>query len=88
MAKKVVHHSIEHIDLDKPIISASQIGEIIRSRRTSANMTIEDACLGMQLSKDTLLKIEQGHDGIKLSTLLKIFADMGIELRIKVKGWS
>jgi transcriptional regulator with XRE-family HTH domain len=86
MAKKVVSHSIAHIDLSKPITTSEQVGEVICARRTSDGITIQDAAALCGVAKDTLLKIENGHDGIKLSSLLRIFSELGIELHLKLKG--
>ncbi len=86
MAKKVVAHSIAHIDLDSPVSSAEQIGDIVCARRTAEGISIEDAAALCGVAKDTLLKLEHGHDGIKLATLLRIFAELGIELRLSLKG--
>jgi transcriptional regulator with XRE-family HTH domain len=85
MAKKLVVNNIEHINL-KSRLTAKDIGEVVRHKRTRSKFTIEDFALFLDISKDTLTNIEHGTGAVKLSTLLHIFDELGIEMNLHFKG--
>jgi len=67
-------------------LTAKLLGECIRARRTQLNLRLEDAALLCHVAKDTLSKLENGSEGVRLNNVLHVCQLLGIELMIK--PWS
>ena len=59
------------------------LGQIVRAKRTQAGLRIDTAAALLGVAKDTLSKLERGHSGIQLGTLLQVLNGLGIELTLK-----
>lgn len=67
-------------------VSLENIGTFIKARRTQQGLTTNDAAMLCNVSSYTLNKIENGFEGVKLSTLLQIMQGLGIKM--KVEPWK
>lgn len=84
------------IATDKPDLSATldmqTIGLFVRHTRTSLDMTLEDAAGLCGLSKQAYNNVEKGVENIRVNTLLKVMAALGIKLLIddtrSDDGWN
>lgn len=79
MARSVV--ATPKPDLSKPA-DMPLLGAFLRHRRTSLNMTLEDAAALCGVSKQAYNNIELGAETIKVETLFKVMAAFGITLSI------
>ena len=72
---------------DKPDLSGSldmqTIGKYVRYKRTSNKLTLEDAASLSGLSKQAYNNVEKGVENIRIETLLKVCAALGIKLFIQ-----
>ena len=68
-------------DLRQPF-SAALLGKAIKARRTQSNLRLSDAAALCGVAKQTLLNIEHGLATIKLESLLKICAGLGVNLSV------
>lgn len=62
------------------------LGQFIRAKRTQSGLRIDDAAALLGVAKDTLSKLERGHSGVQLGTLLQVLNGLGIAL--KVEPWA
>jgi transcriptional regulator with XRE-family HTH domain len=62
------------------------LGQFIRAKRTQSGLRIDDAAALLGVAKDTLSKLERGHSGVQLGTLLQVLNGLGIAL--KVESWT
>lgn len=67
-------------------VSLENIGTFIKARRTQQSLTTNDTAMLCNVSSYTLNKIENGFEGVKLSTLLQIMQGLGIKM--KVEPWK
>jgi transcriptional regulator with XRE-family HTH domain len=58
----------------------AEFGAAIRSARTSAGLTLEDAAAGLGISKQTLLNLERGKGTVSLGTALDAAVQLGVAL--------
>jgi len=83
MAKRVVIS-------EKPDLSAATditvLGRFVRYKRTSLNLTLEDAASLCGLSKQAYNNVEKGLSTIRVETLFKVLVALGISLSIKEQG--
>jgi len=77
MAKRVVATKAPNLDLPVNMI---RLGEFVRFKRTSLDLTIENAASLCGVSKQALSNIELGSDSVKLITLFKVINQLGISL--------
>jgi transcriptional regulator with XRE-family HTH domain len=77
MAKRVIATKAPNIDLP---INMIRLGEFVRFKRTSLDITIENAASLCGVSKQALNNIELGVDSVKLVTLFKVINQLGISL--------
>ncbi|QQZ28676.1 helix-turn-helix domain-containing protein [Thiothrix subterranea] len=62
------------------------LGQFIRAKRTQSGLRIDDAAALLGVAKDTLSKLERGHHGAQLGTLLQVLNGLGIILT--VEAWA
>jgi len=77
MAKRVIATKAPNIDLP---INMIRLGEFVRFKRTSLDITIENAASLCGVSKQAFNNIELGVDSVKLVTLFKVINQLGISL--------
>ncbi|GGD69571.1 helix-turn-helix domain-containing protein [Lacimicrobium alkaliphilum] len=80
MAKKVT--IAKKPDLSQPA-DMRILGQFIRHRRTSLNMTLEDAASLCGLSKQAYSNVERGVNNIRVETLFKALDALGVFLTIQ-----
>ncbi len=59
------------------------LGQFIRAKRTQSGLRIDDAAALLGVAKDTLSKLERGHSGAQLGTLLQVLNGLGIMLTVE-----
>ena len=67
------------------VLTPELLGQFIRAKRTQSGLRIDDAAALLGVAKDTLSKLERGHSGAQLGTLLQVLNGLGIAL--KVEPW-
>ncbi|MBA6293197.1 helix-turn-helix transcriptional regulator [Colwellia sp. MB3u-70] len=77
MAKRVIATKAPNLDLP---VDMKRLGEFVRFKRTSLDITIESAASLCGVSKQSLNNIELGVDSVKLVTLFKVTKQLGISL--------
>ena len=77
MAKRVIATKSPNID---PPVNMKRLGEFVRFKRTSLDLTIENAASLCGVSKQALNNIELGVDSVKLVTLFKVLNQLGVSL--------
>ena len=65
---------------DVKIISIQDFGKHIKYKRTSERLTIEDASALCNINTRTLTRLENGSEGTRLSTALKVAKMFGLKL--------
>ena len=83
MAKRVIATKVPNRDLPVNMI---RLGEFVRFKRTSLDITIENAASLCGVSKQALNNIELGVDSVKLVTLFKVINQLGISLWFDSQG--
>jgi len=56
------------------------LGIALRAARTTAGLSLDEAALGLGISKKTLLKLEQGAPSVAIGTALHAAAQLGVAL--------
>ncbi|OUS28064.1 hypothetical protein A9Q98_07950 [Thalassotalea sp. 42_200_T64] len=77
MAKRVIATKSPNLDLP---VNIKRLGEFVRYKRTSLDLTIENAASLCGVSKQALNNIELGVETVKLVTLFKVINELGISL--------
>ncbi len=83
MAKRVIATKAPNLDLP---VDTKSLGEFVRFKRTSLDLTIENAASLCGVSKQALSNIELGSDSVKLITLFKVINQLGISLWFENQG--
>jgi len=73
--------AIEEPSFDEALTTSS-IGLFIKARRTQQGLSTNDAAMLCNVSANTLNSIENGIEGMKVSSVLKIMTSLGIKLQI------
>lgn len=79
MARRVV--TTPKPDISQPV-DMVMLGAVIRHRRTSVSMTLEDASALCGISKQAYNNIELGAESVKVETLFKVLRAFGISLSV------
>jgi transcriptional regulator with XRE-family HTH domain len=69
MAKKKVNHR-------------QALGAVLRARRVDAGMTMQDFAAKCGLSQAQISRIETGHQGFRLETLMQICRVLGMNVSV------
>src|SRR5258708_13745620 len=56
------------------------LGTALRAARTTAGLSLDEAALGLGISKKTLLKLEQGAPSVAIGTALHAAAQLRVSL--------
>ena len=72
-------------DITDPIDFAV-LSQFVRHKRTSLDMTLEDAASLCNLSKQAYSNVEKGISNIRVETLFKVLVALGIALSIVEQG--
>lgn len=72
-------------NLDQPL-SLTLIGEAIRARRTQQKLDLKTAAMLCDVSVVTLSKIENGSQGVRMDSVLKVMSALG--LRMHIAPWE
>jgi len=83
MAKRVIPTKPPNSDLP---VNMLRLGEFVRSKRTSLNLTIENAASLCGVSKQALNNIELGSKPVNTETLFKVMNQLGISLWFENKN--
>ena len=67
-------------------LSTKSIGLFIKARRTQQGLSTNDAAMLCGVSANTLNNIENGIEGMRVSSVLNIMTALGIKLQIA--PWS
>jgi len=74
--------AIQEPSFDESLTTKS-IGLFIKARRTQQGLNTQDASMLCGVSAYTLNNIENGIEGMKVSSILKIMSALGIKLRVQ-----
>lgn len=80
MAKSV--KAVVSPDLSRPF-SVALLGAAIKAKRTQSGITQTDAAALCGIAKQTYIKVEQGRDDIRLSTVMDVMQGLGVQLAIQ-----
>ncbi len=58
----------------------ADLGTALRAARTTAGLSLDEAALGLGISKKTLLNLEQGAPSVGIGTALHAAAQLGVAL--------
>ena len=70
------------------IASAEDIGRIVREKRKSDGLTLEEAAAVCGVSYAFLSALENGKETARLDKILQVFGSLGIELEARLRGWA
>ena len=62
------------------ILEVKDFGKFIKFKRTSEGLTLEDASALCNINTRTLIRLEKGSEGVRLSTALHVAKMFGVEL--------
>jgi len=63
-------------------LTTNSIGQFIKARRTQQGLSTKDAAMLCGVSAHTLNNIENGVEGMKVSSVLSIMTALGIKLQV------
>ncbi len=69
-------------DLNQPL-SLELIGQTIKARRTQQGLDTKTAAMLCDVSIVTLSKVENASKGVRMESILKIMAALGIKMNIE-----
>lgn len=70
------------------ILSAIDIGRIIKQKRKDDGLTLEDAAAVCGVSYAFLSALENGKETVRLNKVLQVIKCLGIELEAGLRTWS
>ena len=77
MSKRIVIS--KEPDLSLPV-RMKRLGELVRFKRTSMDLTIENTASLCRVSKQAYCNVENGLQSVKVETLFKVLDGLGIHL--------
>jgi len=77
MSKRIVISEEPDLSL---YVRMKGLGELVRFKRTSMDLTIENASSLCRVSKQALSNMEKGLESVKVETLFKVLDGLGIHL--------
>jgi HTH-type transcriptional regulator / antitoxin HipB len=69
------------------IASAGDVGRIVRQKRKSDGLTLEEAAAVCGVSYAFLSALENGKETARFDKILQVFDCLGIELEARLRGW-
>jgi transcriptional regulator with XRE-family HTH domain len=79
MAKQVMQTQKPKLD---NVVDMSLLGQMVKYKRTSIGMRLEDAASLCSVSKQAYNNIELGVENVRANTLFKVLAGLGVKLFI------
>ena len=70
------------------ITNPEDIGRIIRQKRKSDGLTLEEAAAVCGVSYAFLSALENGKETVRLNKVLQVINCLGIELDARLRGWA
>lgn len=70
------------------IITAKDLGSIIRQKRKADGLTLEEAAAVCGVSYAFFSALENGKETVRLNKVLQVLASLGIELQATNRTWS
>jgi len=70
------------------IITAEDLGSIIRQKRKADGITLEEAAAVCGVSYAFFSALENGKETVRLNKVLQVLASLGIELEAHTRTWS
>lgn len=70
------------------IITAEDLGSIIRQKRKTDGLTLEEAAAVCGVSYAFFSALENGKETVRLNKVLQVLAGLGIELEAYTRTWS
>jgi len=73
---------VEDFQYPETVLSLADLGRIIRSKRKSSRMRIDDAAALCGVSVDLLSRLENGRSGVATDRVLKVLDGLGLVMRV------
>jgi HTH-type transcriptional regulator / antitoxin HipB len=70
------------------ITSPQDIGRIVRQKRKTDGLTLDEAASVCGVSYAFLSALENGKETVRLNKLLQVLYCLGIELEARPRGWA
>jgi y4mF family transcriptional regulator len=70
------------------ILTAADLGSIIRQKRKTDGLTLEEAAAVCGVSYAFLSALENGKETVRLNKVLQVLTCLGIELKASTRTWS
>ncbi len=70
------------------IITPEDIGQIIRQKRKSDGLTLEEAAAVCGVSYAFLSALENGKATVQLNKVLQVLRGLGLELKANIRSWA
>jgi transcriptional regulator with XRE-family HTH domain len=70
------------------IACPGDIGRIVRQKRKTDGLTLEEAAAVCGVSYAFLSALENGKETARLNKILQVFSGLGIELEARPRGWA
>lgn len=70
------------------IITAEDLGSIIKQKRKADGLTLEEAAAVCGVSYAFFSALENGKETVRLNKVLQVLACLGIELEATTRTWS
>ena len=70
------------------IANAEDVGRIVRQKRKSDGLTLEQAAAVCGVSYAFLSALENGKETARLDKILQVFNCLGIELEARLRSWT
>lgn len=70
------------------VISAGDIGRLVRQKRKEDGLTLEEAAAICGVSYAFLFALENGKESVRLSKVLQVTKCLGIELEAHPRTWT
>jgi HTH-type transcriptional regulator / antitoxin HipB len=70
------------------IANAEDVGRMVRQKRKSDGLTLEEAAAVCGVSYAFLSALENGKETARLDKILQVFNCLGIELEARLRSWA
>ena len=70
------------------VITAEDIGRVIRQKRKEDGLTLEEASAICEVSYTFLSALENGKETVRLNKVLQVTKCLGIELEVNLRTWA
>lgn len=80
--------NVDVLEVEMNIVSAEDIGRIIRQKRKDDGLTLEEAAAICGVSYAFFSALENGKETVRLNKVLQVVKCLGIELKANIRTWS